>query len=163
MVLLDKNVTQLHLSQNQSRQPFNFKWGPADKNISDAAYQSGSFQFKAVGQMPLAPCHVDFEWGSYYPDLLIKWFRRDRALIATSIDLAETPMSENTEAYDVEIMSGSTVVRTFSVPVTSVLYTAAMQAADFPSGIPNPLIVNIYQISATVGRGWCKTAQLWTR
>ncbi|HEY0265714.1 MAG TPA: hypothetical protein VGC16_03120, partial [Rhizomicrobium sp.] len=57
-----------------------------------------------------------------------------------------------------------TVVRTFSgVPQHSQVYSAAQQAADFPAGLPNPLIVNVYQLSAAVGRGRQTQEALYVR
>ena len=73
-------------------------------------------------------------------------------------------MSESSESYDLEIISGGAAVRTFSaVPQHSQTYTAAMQAADFPSGLPNPLVVNVYQLSSALGRGRQKMESLYVR
>ena len=70
-------------------------------------------------------------------------------------------MSEACETYDLEIMSGSSVVRTFSnIPQPSQALQAAQQAADFSAGLPNPLAVNVYQSSSVVGRGRRKTRNL---
>ena len=63
-------------------------------------------------------------------------------------------MSEDTEAYEVDIMDGDTVARTISsLSDESASYTAAQQTADgFTPG--DPIDCNIYQLSAAVGRGW---------
>jgi hypothetical protein len=56
------------------------------------------------------------------------------------------------------------VVRSFAnVPQHSQIYTAAEQAADFPSGLPNPLIVRVSQRSSVLGRGRLKTESLYVR
>jgi len=56
------------------------------------------------------------------------------------------------------------LARTFlAVPHHSQIYTAAQQAADFPSGLPGPLVVNIYQRSSVVGRGRQQTESLYVR
>ena len=64
-------------------------------------------------------------------------------------------MSETLESYEVEIMSGPSVLRTLASSVQSVLYTAAMQTADWgaPLASGQSLSVRIYQLSARVGRG----------
>jgi hypothetical protein len=163
VVLLDQNVVQTSLTQAQARQSFSWTWGPRDKDISDPAYQSATQQFQCVGLMPLSPVHVGFQWDSS-GDLTISWMRRDRALAAANLLQNDAPMSEQSLSFDVDILNGASVVRSFSaLPQESCLYTAAQQAADFPSGLPNPLVVNVYQNSAVVGRGWSKTAQLYTR
>jgi len=106
---------------------------------------------------------VTFSWQSN-GDLVISWKRRDRAPAAANLLQAETPMSESAQSYDLEIMNGSTVARSFSsIPQHSQIYTVAQQAADFPSGLPNPLVVNVYQRSSVVGRGRQKTESLYVR
>jgi hypothetical protein len=74
-------------------------------------------------------------------------------------------MSEAGEAYDLEICDGSgAVVRTFArIARHAQLYSAAQQAADFPAGLPNPLTVNVYQLSAVTGRGYQKKEALYVR
>jgi len=160
VVVLDAALAQLGLTQ--ARLPFAYLWGPRGKPISDPAYQGATLAFDAVGLIPPAPCHVRFAWTS--GDLVISWKRRDRAPAAANLLQAETPMSESGESYDLEITSGASVVRTFSsIPQHSQTYTAAQQTEDFPSGLPNPLIVSVYQRSSVVGRGRQKTESLYVR
>ena len=69
------------------------------------------------------------------------------------------PLNEESEAYEVDVLSGSTVVRTLSADTPSVLYAAADEIADF--GAPQAsLAVRVYQMSATVGRGFPASATL---
>jgi len=95
----------------------------------------------------------------------ITWTRRTRAggSYGTGadnlIDGMNGPLNEQTEAYQVDVMSGSTVKRTISTNVTTAVYTAAQQVADF-GAVQSTLTVNIYQMSATVGRGFKATATL---
>jgi hypothetical protein len=184
VVVLDKNVVQLGLKQSEALKPFNWLWGPQGKDLSDSAYQGAAMQFQAVGSMPPAPCHIDFSWSTtgphraqssdiIAPDLMIWWLRRDRNPQALDILRPVAPMSEESERYVIEIKNGSSVVRTAdgvtipdSDPASQYAsgqfrYTKAMQDADFPGGIPNPLVVTVYQMSASVGRGWGRTVQLW--
>ena len=57
--------------------------------------------------------------------------------------------------------AGAVVVRSFrDVAQNSQRYTALQQAADFPSGLPNPLIVDVCQLSAVTGRGRVKRENL---
>jgi hypothetical protein len=88
-------------------------------------------------------------------DLLLSWLRRDRAPSSDSWEQVEIPLSESSEAYDVEILDVSlNVVRTFSaVPSPSLTYTASQITADFPSGPPSPFHFTVYQLSFMLGRG----------
>jgi hypothetical protein len=163
VVVLDSSLAQLGLTQAQLRQSFDYLWGPQGTPISDPAYQGAELTFAATGLIPLAPCHVAFAWDAS-GDLTISWLRRDRAPAAANLIQASTPMSEAEESYDLEITNGGTVVRTFAaIPQHAQVYSAAQQAADFPGGLPDPLVVNVYQLSSAVGRGRMKTESLYVR
>jgi hypothetical protein len=152
VVVLDAALVPLGLKTGEARLPFYYRWGPASKPISDVSWQGARLTFEAAALIPLAPCHVRASWNS--GDIVIAWRRRDRDPAASSILPAATPLSETRELYDLEICSSGAVVRSFaSIAQHSQTYTAAQQAADFPSGTPSPLEVNVYQRSSTVGRG----------
>jgi hypothetical protein len=162
IVVLDAAVKQVPLSLAEARLPHTFTYGPAGKPVTDARFQSVSRTFAAAGLIPPAPCHVRFAW-SANGDLVLSWKRRDRAPAANQITLAETPVSDPL-LFDVEILSNGSVVRRFdAVPQNSQVYSAADQAADFPSGLPNPLTVRVAQRSNAIGRGRVKTESLYVR
>lgn len=97
-------------------------------------------------------------------NLTLNWKRRDR-INAGWNDYADIPMSEASEAYEVEIYdsSYSTLKRTItglSTPTAS--YTRAQQITDFGSS-PSTVYARVYQLSATTGRGhYASTAVLIT-
>lgn len=63
------------------------------------------------------------------------------------------PVGETTEAYEIDVMQGSTVKRTITVTSPTWTYSATNQTADF--GSPQSSITfRIYQLSAVVGRGF---------
>ena len=162
VVVLDDALVQAGLKPGEACLPFYYCWGPATKPISDISWQSARLTFAAAALVPLAPCHVGFNWNG--ADLVIGWRRRDRDPSASSIVPAVTPMSEARELYDLEICRNGTVVRTYSgVTQHSQVYAAADQAADFPSGLPNPLEVNVYQLSSLMGRGRQRKEFLYVR
>jgi hypothetical protein len=102
---------------------------------------------------PFSPVHIH---GTYAGgDLIIEWTRRGRLgqELRSGTDI---PLSEETEAYEIDIivpgMSPETAIRTIETTTTTATYTAADQATDgFVGG--DPIMVRVYQISATVGRG----------
>ncbi len=69
------------------------------------------------------------------------------------MDNADVPLGELFEKYDIEILNGSTVVRTLTSDIQQVVYPSNLQVDDFGSTQPT-LDVRITQISDTVGRGW---------
>jgi hypothetical protein len=78
--------------------------------------------------------------------------RRTRALEGDSWNLAEVPLAEDVEAYDLEILSPTGVVRTVGA-LTAPVYTyiEAAQIADFGAPV-STLAVRVFQLGA-LGRG----------
>jgi hypothetical protein len=159
-MVLDAALRQLSLGAGEARQTFQYRWGPASRAVSDVTWQGGARQFSAAALMPFGPFHVRHAWQG--GDLAISWRRRDRSPDAQGWDRMVAPMSEASELYDLEICNGGTVIRSFaSIAQPSQLYSAAQQAADFPAGLPNPLQVNVWQLSSALGRGHGKTEFLY--
>jgi len=113
-----------------------------------------SFTYQAVNLKPLAPIllngHRDAS-GNWS----LSWVRRARGLVEWR-DYVDTPLNEATEQYQIEIFSSSgytTVKRTLTLSAAAASYTTAEQTADFGSSQAT-LYLRIYQLSATVGRGY---------
>jgi hypothetical protein len=104
----------------------------------------------AYNLRPYSPCSIKGIRDNS-SNLTISWCRRTRSLVNLFTTLP-VPLSEATEAYEIDMMNGSTVVRTISATSTTATYSAADQTADgFTAG--NPITVRIYQLSSVVGRG----------
>lgn len=116
------------------------------------------YTHQAVGLEPYAVAHIaGRRHAPATNDWTISWVRRGR-LDGEWRDSVDVPLGESSEAYEVEIMSGSTVKRTITgITSQSTVYTAAQQNADFGS-VQTTLSVRVYQVSATVGRGYVSTA-----
>lgn len=65
----------------------------------------------------------------------------------------QAPLGEASEAYEIDVMSGSVVKRTILASSQSFSYSAADQTTDFGSA-QSSITFRIYQISETVGRGY---------
>lgn len=63
------------------------------------------------------------------------------------------PVGETSEAYEIDVMSGSTVKRTIATASPVFSYSAADQSADFGSA-QAAITFRIYQLSSVVGRGY---------
>ena len=164
IVLLDTSVSPLPVAQSDIGLPWNWRIGPASRPVSDASYAASSFAPSGTGLRPFSACQVVQPWRTARSpgDLNISWIRRSRALAADSWEAAEVPLAEDSEAYVVEILDGATVKRTISTAITSALYTAAQQVADWgaPLGPGNSLEIRIYQLSALIGRGAVRSVTL---
>jgi hypothetical protein len=110
----------------------------------------------------LAPVYLN---GSRHPstnDWALDWIRRTR-IGGEWRDLVDAPLSEASEAYEVEIYSSgtyATLKRTLTGLATpAAAYTSAQQVTDFGSN-QSTLYVKVYQLSATVGRGYPLTTSI---
>lgn len=105
---------------------------------------------------PFSPVNLrGFKSAAASWDIDLLWDRRDR-LAPTLLSGSDIPMSEVVELYDIEIYTSDfvTLKRTVSsntVPAYS--YSNADQVTDFGS-TQSSIGLKVYQISATVGRGF---------
>ncbi|MCF6195546.1 MAG: phage tail protein [Emcibacter sp.] len=128
---------------------YQFKAVTSGALVADALPINHTFGAEVL--KPFAPVHASgVRDGS--GNLTIGWIRRSR-VGGDWQDNAEVPLGELYEKYDIEILSGATVVRTLTSNGPQVIYSANFQNTDF-GGLQASLAVRISQISDTVGRGW---------
>ncbi len=83
-------------------------------------------------------------------DIVLQWGRRSRYV--SNVLMGVLPLGEAAEAYELDVLNGSTVVRTLASSMPAATYTAAQQVADF--GAQQAAVsARIYQLSASIGRG----------
>ena len=164
VVVLDDSLATLPIPEADLGIPWNWRIGPASRPVSDETYVALAFTPEGVGLRPFSVAHVEQPWRTPRTpgDLTIRWTRRSRALAADSWGGLEVPLAEGLEAYEVEIIDGTTVKRVLSTATTSAVYTAAHQTADWgaPLAPGDTLDIRISQLSALVGRGAPKTVTL---
>ncbi|MBX6323946.1 MAG: hypothetical protein IRY94_19185, partial [Rhodospirillaceae bacterium] len=119
--------------------------------------------FTATGRdlRPYAPWAVRAIKTGSPPDIALSWVRRTRLGGELRDGTGIVPLNEDSEAYEVDILSGpaGTVLRTLSSTGPSVLYANADILADF-GAVPTRLTVSVCQLSAQVGRGFARTVTL---
>ncbi len=147
--LLDDAVTPVSLNINDIGLPYNWKYGPSNKDIGHSSYSTITHRFSGQVYKPLSPVHI--ETSLVGNDLHIFWIRRTR-IGGDSWELPEVPLGEDIELYEIEIMDGSSVKRSISSNSEQVFYTEADQIADW-GAVQASYTMRIYQISATIGRG----------
>jgi len=131
--------------------------GPKTKANTDSTYTTSTFTANGIMAKPLSVCHVKGTRDSS-GNLTLTWVRRTRGL-AEWLDYADVAINETTEAYEIDILDGTTVVRTLSVTAAEVTYSATNQVSDFGSA-QSSITADIYQISETRGRGYVKEVTL---
>ena len=95
-------------------------------------------------------------------DTVLTWTRRTRLSTRLTGALAiNAPLGETTESYEVEVWDATytTLIRTITAASETATYTSAQQVTDFGSD-QAVLYLNIYQLSATVGRGYPLTVSI---
>jgi Putative phage tail protein len=125
-----------------------------------ASFATGTvdpFTGRAMALKPFSPVDIAAVYQTD-GDILITWTRRDK-LGRTLMSGVDIPNSESILAFQIDIAdltpnSPETIIRTLTVVnATQAIYTAAEIMADFGSSSPTSLRLDIYQMSAIVGRG----------
>jgi hypothetical protein len=156
-VLLDGAPARIDLTEDEIGLAYNWKCGPASRDIGSPNYADATHAFAGEGLRPLSPVHVRGSRNGA-GDLDVAWVRRTRAG-GDSWDSIEVPLGEADERYEIDVLDGSDVVRTLTAASPAATYTAAEQTTDF--GAPQSSIaLRICQLSATRGRGTPRAAVL---
>lgn len=126
---------------------------PTNGALANSAIPQG-FVFHGRDLMPYAPADVSaavLESG----DIVLTWVRRTRFGGELRDGIDTVPLNEQSEAYEIDILSGpgGSVLRILSATSPMVTYPAAEVTADFGAP-PTDLSANVYQMSAVVGRGF---------
>lgn len=148
-VLLNASVARLDLPPADLARDFHWRYGPAGKSVVSPAFKTDVHSFSGIGRRPLAPVQVR---SARTPSgIELKWIRRTR-IGGDSWEQPDVPLSETSEAYQIDVFDGPNLVRTLSASQPTVTYTADQIAEDFGGTAP-PLTCVVYQVSETWGRG----------
>lgn len=149
-VLITQALVRVDMAPGEIGLAFNWRFGPANKDLGHSSYVQAQHAYHGVGLRPLSPVHVRAR-RSEGGDLHLTWIRRTRKG-GDSWEASEVPLAEDEERYEVEILNGETVKRTIFTTAPSATYSAAEQADDF-GGLPETVALRIFQISSVWGRG----------
>jgi hypothetical protein len=155
-VLISPALKRLDLVAADVGLPFTWRIGPAARDLGSETFLETRHAFSGLGARPLSPVHVRGRRSA--GDLAISWVRRTRSG-GDSWTASEVPLSEEYEAYEVDIVNGATVKRTIAVSQPAATYTAAQQIADF-GATQASIAVRICQMSAVWGRGAMRAASI---
>lgn len=160
IVLLDVNdLDFVSVNSSAINSPHLYRGVTVGKALDSATDQA--FTYTGVNLECLAPVHLT---GNRHPttnDWTLTWVRQSR--FAGWRDYIDAPLGEASEAYEVEIYTSAaytTLKRTITgLSSATASYTSAQQVTDFGSNQAT-LYLKIYQLSATVGRGYPLTATI---
>jgi hypothetical protein len=155
-VLLDGQLVALTRSLGDLGRPMSLRIVAAERDHADPSAVAIEVTPQPTALLPLAP--VQLSAARSGAGVQVSWIRRTR-IDGDSWEAADVPLGEESEAYVVDILSGSDVKRTLSVTAPAALYAVADEIADF--GTPQTsLSLRVTQLSATVGRGIAAAAVL---
>jgi len=155
-VLLGQRIVPLARGLDMVGRRTRFRVVAASRDHGDPSAVEIVLRPPTLAFQPLAPVHLKArrETGG----VRFSWRPRRRGLAGVSFAV-RPDLGEASEAYELEILSGASVLRTLSATAPSTLYAASDESLDFGSA-QSSFDVRLYQISAAVGRGIPATATL---
>jgi hypothetical protein len=149
LVVLDEAVVPLADRVEDLGVPRAYRIGPLGRDPGDPGIVEIAAMAGPAALLPLAPVRPRAWRGP--EGVTLSWIRRARR-DGDAWEPLDVPLGEDLEAYEVDILSGGTVLRTLAASSASVLYPAALEATDF--GAPQEsLAIRVAQLSRLVGRG----------
>jgi hypothetical protein len=149
VVVLDNALFPVAQGLSNLGQTLRFRVGPANRDHADASVTEITTSVTGKTLMPYAPVQASARRST--SGIAIDFTRRSR-IDSDAWEPVDVPLGEEREAYDIVIATpgGSRVLPAAS---PSALYAAGDEIADF--GAPQTALgLQIYQTSATVGRGF---------
>jgi hypothetical protein len=150
-VLLDDHLVTIARGLDALDRAIDLRIVATGRSHDDSSALSLTVTPQATALMPLSPVHVAAmrEAGG----IRVSWIRRTRR--DGDNWSVEVPLGEDAEAYVLDILSGTTVVRSIPCTSPSALYANAEELADFGTSLTS-LHGRVSQMSSTVGRGYAR-------
>jgi len=158
VVLLDSALVRAEVGSAERGLPLVWRAGPPG-SVDPLAWTESRFTWRGVHGRPWSPARLR---ARREPDggVRLSWTRRAR-VDGDAWD-GEPPLGEEAERYRTEVLDATgTVLRSWEVEASAVLYDAAEVAADWPDGPPAALAVRVRQGSAVWGWGAPAERALW--
>ena len=159
LVLLDTtDVAAIAMSAGSIGLSFLYRGITVNRDLGTDSNRA--FTYRGVNLRPLSPIALtgDRDSGN---DWALSWIRRTRDG-GEWRDFVDASLGEATEAYAIDVYadgSYAVVKRTITASSPSCVYASADQVADFGANQAT-LYLKLYQISATVGRGYPLTQSI---
>jgi hypothetical protein len=155
-VLLDDFLLPVARGLDALGRPLELRIAPASVDHGDPMALSLAATPGATALRPLAPVHVRGRRTD--EGVRITFVRRTR-IDGDGWGSGEVPLGEASEAYEIDILSGASVLRTLHGSTGDILYPLVDEVADFSTPQTN-LTVRVAQMSDTVGRGFATETTL---
>ncbi|MDP3554880.1 glycoside hydrolase/phage tail family protein [Methylocystis sp.] len=156
VVLLNDAIAPLARKVAEIGAPTTYRIGPADRDYAEPIFVQPTVAATNKALRPYAPTKARARRTP--AGVVIDFVRRGR-LDSDAWEALDIPLGEASESYEADISLPASGTRTLTAAAASMLYPAADELADF--GAPqSELTLSLYQMSATVGRGFPLTTML---
>lgn len=153
-VLLDDAVKPLVVPAGNYGQTWNIRAVTSGDALTDGTISSLTIGAECL--KPYSPVQPLAIKNAVSGDITISWIRRAR-IDGGLRDYVDVPLMEQFEQYEINVMNGSAIARSWVTNAPTVTYTAANQTADFGAAQTSLNLV-ITQRSALIGPGKALTA-----
>jgi hypothetical protein len=148
-VLLNGAVTQMAASLADATVPSTWRVGPASLDHGHPAFVTRNIGSTLKGLRPLRPAQLQAR--PQAGGVLLSWIRQTRSG-GDAWDIENVPLSEESERYQLQVINGATVVRSWAPQTAQQFYGGAEMTADF-GAVPTTLTLKVAQVSASFGAG----------
>lgn len=149
IVVLDGAAVTLTSDLGDIGQERRYRIGPVQRDVGDPSMAELAASPDVAALRPLSPVHPRARRGE--GAIEIGWIRRTR-IDGDSWELAEVPLGEEAELYEIAVLNGDLELRRARTSAARWSYPEAFELADF--GVAQTEIeIVIAQISAVAGRG----------
>lgn len=149
VVVLDGSAVTLTADLSDLGRTLRYRVGPAQHDVGDPTVVEFTADVRGAALLPLAPVRVRARRTE--AGVALSWLRRTR-VDGDSWDLAEVPLGEESERYEIAVLDGDAAIRSASVSEPAWLYAAESEILDF-GGPQRELSVSVCQRGAAVGAG----------
>jgi hypothetical protein len=148
-ILLNEAVVPVEETLAEAMVPASWRIGPPLFDHGHSSYVAIDSAAATRALRPLPPAQLRVRRA--VDGLDVSWIRQTR-VSGDSWEIAETPLAEDREEYRLEILNGTTAVRSEILPTPFFNYSNAAMTADF--GAPQTTLhLRVAQVSAIIGVG----------
>jgi len=156
VVLLNDAITPLSRKVAEIGAPIAYRIGPAAHDYAEPIFVQATGAATNKALRPYAPTKARARRTP--AGVVIDFLRRGR-IDSDAWEGLDIPLGEASEFFEADISLPGGATRSLSAATASILYPAAEELADF-GATQSELTLSLYQMSATVGRGFPLTATL---
>ena len=147
IVFLDSGISTFEVPEDRLGLAINYKYGPANLAVSDAAYRDLEFSTKRISTRPYSPAHLKVDKTN--GDFQLSWLRRSRG--GTDVwNTAEVPLKEASEGYIARVLVGGVNKRSWNLSEPNVIYSVGQMSID---GVVTDFEFEVAQVSESFGAG----------